>query len=299
MHLFFFLIFLLSLPSLFQQSEWFPLTSEKPGQELPDKPRNIDRLGYRDAFSYQTVWKGKKVCKRVNALAYWSGMGGPVAFSFSTLDSGCHWDMVPEDDSAEKWYLSESLSHEERQMKGFQLLAGSRNQEAESLLLSKVEARTCGPEGQGSREWFIDRMFSGTSSTIHAIFKECVPLLVAEIIERDSDSDNETMEALDVVMSYIDNKDAMDKIKKDIQKSQQAEEDNSNAVQQATLNANPSKNEAISWIEKLSDPNNDMDDTFKRELESTMQTHTMEWIIALTMDTLIKVMTPTGAKKKI
>ena len=97
-------------------------------------------------------------------------------------------------------------------MKGFELLVGAQTKSAESLLLSKMDPQTCGSAEQSSREWFIDQMFSGTSSTIYLIFKKCIPLLVAK-----ADGKNkEVMNAVHTVLLYIDNNTAMDKIKNQI-----------------------------------------------------------------------------------
>ena len=191
---------------------------------------------------------------------------------------------------------------EEKQMKGFNLLVGSRTKSAESLLLSKVDPRTCGSAGQGSREWFIDRMFSGTSSTIHSIFKKCIPLLVAEA----DGKDEEIMNALQTVLSYIDDDKSMDKIKEKIKhdkekKLQEERQIREKEEEERAINTSPTasyKKEAEEWIKKLSDPQNIVDDDFESKLE-TMSIATMEWIIALSTASSFKAMTPAGAKKKI
>ena len=105
---------------------------------------------------------------------------------------------------------------EEKQMKGYNLLVGLRTKSAKSLILSKVDPQTCRLAGQGSREWFIDQIFSGTLSTIHSIFKKCIPLLVAKA----DDKDKEIMNALQTVLLYIDNNKAMEKIKEKILQEQ-------------------------------------------------------------------------------
>lgn len=75
------------------------------------------------------------------------------------------------------------MSKREQQMKGFTLLAGERQEAAEDLLLSRVEPRTCGADGQGSREWFLERMFSGTSSTLFFLLESRIPLLFGDAEE--------------------------------------------------------------------------------------------------------------------
>ena len=76
-------------------------------------------------------------------------------------------------------------------MNGFDILVGSSLPEIETQLLSLVLPRTCGKEGQGSKEWFLDRMFSGTSYQIHALILAAGPLLLA-----DDDIDNNVKKAL-------------------------------------------------------------------------------------------------------
>ena len=90
------------------------MTFDKAGSELPEQPRNIDKLGYRDSFHYSTLWKGKEVQKRMSAIAYKSGTGNAVALSFSTIDSGFHWDMVPISDHHLKWYFLKDISRHEK-----------------------------------------------------------------------------------------------------------------------------------------------------------------------------------------
>ena len=69
-----------------------------------------------------------------------------------------------------KWYYSTTISELERKMKCFSVLLDANRQcsleTIGQLILSKVDARTC---GQGSAEWFLDRSFSLTSSTVDGI----------------------------------------------------------------------------------------------------------------------------------
>ena len=273
-----------------------------PDQSLPDHPRNIDALGYKDAFHYTTVWKGKKVQKNISALAYKSGTGNAVALSFSTVDTSSHWDLVPNDDSHHKWYFNTNLSDDERKMKGFKLIIGKKKEAAEQLLLSRVDPRTCGPEGQGSREWFVDRMFSGTSSTVHAVFKKCIPFLAEE-------EDDDTMSALKVVLSFTGKMDILEKIVADRQQQQEREQQQQNGNGNGNMiqgdggdnedQDNRDKEEAQEWILKLS-ASKDLDEQFKKSIEdATITSATVEWILALTADTSFKEMSVGAAKKKI
>ena len=267
---------------------------KSPDQSLPSNPRNIDKLGYKDAFHYTTVWKGKKVQKNISALAYKSGTGNAVALSLSTIDTGSHWDFVPNDDCHHKWYFSTNLTDEERQLKGFKLIIGESRRSPEILLLSKVDTRTCGPEGQGSREWFVDRMFSGTSSTIHHIFKKCIPLLA-------DDEDDDIVNSLKVVLSFTGEMKILEKIQEEREeeqrRQQQASEQNEETSQDNEEDRD--KEEATEWISKLS-ASKDFDNQFKQEVaDATITSRTVDWIVAITTDSPFKEWTVGAAKKKI
>ena len=80
-------------------------------------------------------------------------------------------------------------------MKGFDLLFGKSTEEIEELLLDLVVPRSCGSSGQGSKEWFLDRMFSGTSSQIHSLVEAAAPLMLAE-----EDLDDNLRNSLEAVL---------------------------------------------------------------------------------------------------
>ena len=160
------------------KSEWFPLTFNHPNNKpFPEAPWNIPKEGYRDAFHLQTRWKGKSNKeKTLNAIAYRSSTGTAVALSFSTTN---YWDMVTEKDKDLKWFVNHQLDPHERLMKGFDLLIGESCKPMELALLALVAPRSCGADGQGSKEWFLDRMFAGTSSQVHLLIEASAPLLMS------------------------------------------------------------------------------------------------------------------------
>ena len=135
----------------------------------------------------------------LNALAYRSGSGSKVvALSFSTVNSESHWDLVPAKDKDLKWFLDSSLPAHDRQMKGFGILVGCSTTSVEEKLLSLVLPRTCADAGQGSKEWFLDRMFSGTSSQINQLITAAAPLLAG-----DDELDDEAKTALKEIADFI------------------------------------------------------------------------------------------------
>ena len=91
-------------------------------------------------------------------------------------------------------------------MKAFPIFLGEHSDEAETLLLANVEPRTC---GQGSREWFLDRMFSGTSSTLHKVLEICIPFL----FEGDQADDAGLMQDVEMLLTFASHKALLKKIK--------------------------------------------------------------------------------------
>ena len=84
--------------------------------------------------------------------------------------------MIPTKNKDLRWYFNLEDTHQ-RKMKGFDTLAGTSSLNAELALLDVVLPRTCGEAGQGTKEWFLDRMFSGTSSQIHHLVVAAAPFL--------------------------------------------------------------------------------------------------------------------------
>ena len=82
-------------------------------------------------------------------------------------------------------------------MKGFDHIFGEKSSEQEEMILSQVEPRTAGSKGQGSREWFLDRAFSGTSSTMFKLI--CV---LAGDIKAKNDGDSNIQEHLQTVLDF-------------------------------------------------------------------------------------------------
>ena len=82
-------------------------------------------------------------------------------------------------------------------MKGFDVLIGQTCCPIESALLARVNPRSCGAAGQGSKEWFLDRMFSGTSSQVHLLIQAAAPLLVSDPAVHD-----ETKNAIRKIVEY-------------------------------------------------------------------------------------------------
>lgn len=283
------------------QSEWFPLTYGHANYDpFPAAPSNIPKEGYRDAFHLQTKWKGKFQQKKLNALAFRSGTGTSVALSFSTMSSELHWDLVPKKDKDLKWYLDTSLTDHQRFMKGFDVLVGETTNQIESSLLALVMPRSCGAAGQGSKEWFLDRMFSGTSSQIHSLLEAAAPLLLSS-----QDTDDEIKNALLDVAAYANQESVLSSPEPEpeppepdpVPEEEEEEEKNNDEEQQKS----EAQETAEHWIETLTNASiQNSDDEFLRELPSIDNT-TLSWMVFLLSkpDAAFKVTTKTSNLNKL
>ena len=121
-----------------------------------------------------------------------------IALSILMTNSGLHWDLVPKKDKNLKWYIDGNFPTQKRVMKGFLILVGKPNEEMEAVLLACVSPQTCGSEGQATKEWFLDQMFSGTSSQIHHLVKAAVPLLMSG-----NDLDNNQRDAVTAFLKFL------------------------------------------------------------------------------------------------
>lgn len=273
------------------QANWFPLTYHRPGSELPDNPKNIEMAGYKDCHHFSTVWRGEGVQKKLTALAYKSGTGKAVALTFSTMDDGAHWDMIPKKDSDYKWYFS-LLAGEARKMKGFSMLLGNSSQACELLLLSNIMPRTCGADGQGSREWFLDRMFSGTSSTIAKLLDSSLQLLVGD--RNLLAGDDELLESIRTLLLFGGNQNLLHQLEAAADCGE-GMASNSN-IEFATNN--DSKTEAEKWLKDLSDPSGSNDLSFVEQMPS-LSSETLCWLLALASGLEYKEIPNSQVQKKI
>ena len=261
---------------LLPQSEWFPLTyGHHKNAPFPQKPLDIKKEGYRDAFTYQTIWRGRKLEKKITGLAFRSGTGTSVALSISTVNHDLHWDFVPINDKEMRWYCDQNLSDNERQMKGFTELVGTSSKPIEETLLALVVPRSCGASGQGSKEWFLDRMFSATSSQIHFLIHAAAPLLIS--------NGDDVKESLRVIVEFTKHKGVN-------LADQPAEQENSTTDPNSNQNEEEKEEEkcekqqeAEDFIEKLTslDPQvSQSDNDFLADL-SSVSNETLSWMLHL------------------
>jgi hypothetical protein len=247
--------------------------AKHPDQKLPEKPRNILKQGYKDSFQYEVKWKGDNAEKTLSSVAYRSGTGTAVSLIMTSVDHQKHWDLIPKNNSDLKWYINKELTGHERAMKGFKLLLGEANRTAEELLLANVEPRTCGDAGQGSAEWFLDRMFSGTSSTISELIRAVAPLL--------HPSDDSAIYAdFLTVLTFCGDEDLLSS---EPVESAEVEEGKEGENLETAENDPSEKKEAASWVSTLVNPDVDMDQEFKAELDN-IDTNVLSWMQAILKD---------------
>ena len=263
-----------------RQCDWFPMTYDHPKfKPFPEQPMNITKDGYRDAHHLQVKWKSKLREKKLNAIAFRSGTGTSVALSLSTTGHDLHWDMVPDSNKDMKWYFDLTLSDHDRQMHGFSLLIGESTKEIDEKILSLVAPRSCGSAGQGSKEWFLDRMFSGTSSQIHLLILASAPPLMAA-----NDIDDRTKDEIRTIVKFLNREGILEPPAPaaaplpspttndgEEQKEEEKEEESEKCEEQK---------EAESIIDRLTKGNDDKDDDEKFLTELTsFENSSLSWVI--------------------
>jgi hypothetical protein len=178
------------------------------------------------------------------------------------------------------------LTEHERQKKAFQKLISKDDAETEEHLeemLESMEPRTC---SQGTADWFVDQLLSGTPSTIDALILSTAPLV-------DPDGDEELFDAFAEVLSYAGH-DPVEIIGSALpaesssssssgEKDDDAAADDSNEEEDKDLLSSEdkaAKKQAENWVNTLIDPNVDMDAEFVDELES-IDLEVLRWMVAI------------------
>ena len=302
--IFFVVLFLLALTMIYSffcfhhQSDWFPMTYDHPKfKPFPEQPMNIPKDGYRDARHLQVKWKSKSQEKKLNAIAFRSSTGTSVALSLSTTGHDLHWDMVPDSNKDMRWYFDRTLSDHDRQMHAFSLLVGKSTKAIDEKLLLHISPRSC---TQGSKEWFLDRMFSGTSSQIHLLVLASAPLLIM-----DGNIDDKTKDAIRTIVKFTKQEGILEPpvpatvtapspppTNAEEEKNEEEKEDEKCEEQQ----------EAESIIDRLTkgNDNKEDDENFFMELLS-IKNSSLSWIIHLLTQTEgdMKILPPSTCEKKI
>ena len=177
-------------------------------------------------------------------------------------------------------------------MKGFDRLIGESSREMEEQLLNLVLPRSCGEAGQGSKEWFLDRMFSGTSSQIYALVEAAAPLLLS-----DDDVGVEVKKCIRDVLKYA----RLDKILEDVSAATAADDAPGSQPPEEEEKEEKSEEQmqAEDLIENLTDETSTNDDDFKTNLP-TMENKILNWMVhLLSHANRFKENTKASNKKKI
>ena len=191
----------------------------------------------------------------------------------STINNEIHWDFVPKKDKDLKWYFCATTTDHDRRMKGFDRLCGESTTEIEEILLSLVTPRSCGAAGQGSKEWFLDRMFSGTSSQIYALIEAAAPLLLP-----DENLHDDLKDSLKEVLEYSHLQKILDEATAAATAAPPTEEEEEKNEEDETKNEQ--QQEAEEFISSLTDTSVADDDngTFLEDM-STVDNVVLSWMV--------------------
>jgi hypothetical protein len=168
-----------------KRMDWIPITyvkkggTKKKGKEedapFPMQPKKVSLVGYKDAYHMSLKWKGSSAAgRKVDLFAYRSGSGTAVSLIASSVYRRDHFDLAPVTEADQGWYHDKDLPLFHRQLKGLKLLVGKHDDKYAKDLFARIEPRTC---SQGTPEWFIDRQFAATSSTMCSIILSMAPLI--------------------------------------------------------------------------------------------------------------------------
>jgi hypothetical protein len=177
-----------------------------------------------------------------------------------------HFDMTPVAEIDQSWYHDKDLSKFDRQKKALTLLVGQHDDEYARDLFARVEPRTC---SQGTAEWFVDRQFSGTSSTMCSIILSVAPLI-------DETKEPELYEAFRTVLEYAGVQDMLlgSFAREEEQQAAAARlaRDTASSDSDVDEEATDPKSIAIKWIARLTDPLVHYDEDFKEQALKDLNT---------------------------
>ena len=154
----------------------------------------------------------------------------------------------------------------DRKMKGFFRIHGDKIYTEELMLLSNTEPRTCGSQGQGSREWFLDRGFSGTSSTMY----ELIGIFAKSVMENNNDdSSNNIMGDFQKILDFCGHQ------IEDVEETEDPGIDLAIATNPLTNTANPTVNHTVQTSEIPNLPTTNTNPSTNATNTTTQQTATV------------------------
>jgi len=174
----------------------------------------------------------------------------------------------------------------DKQAKAFKLLWSSathNNNACVVELLDKMEPRTC---DQNDAAWFLDRAFSGTSSTIGSLVRVVAPLVGPQ------DDDEATYTAFSIVLDYIGRPELLSAAYEDGDDASNDNADNDSnasgghAANTSSAEGNAAKIAAKSWIADLQHLSLDTDEQFAKEAglsdpkDQAMEDDVLRWMVA-------------------
>jgi hypothetical protein len=153
---------------------WFPYTYDAKGtkKQVPGKPLILDPKAYKNCSYKMLKWGKAPECRELFAFAYRNGTSSVVSLAMSTVHPSPTWDFNTYNPPDAKWYFDTTLTDRERLKKGFPFFCGQEDDDDIDHLAMNVKPRTV---GQCSADWFLDRKFSLTSSTVDKAARAAAP----------------------------------------------------------------------------------------------------------------------------
>ncbi len=279
-----------------KRQDWVPLTFDRQNTvetQFPKKPKDVPKIGFKDSFHMELKWKGGKqtAVRKVACLAYRSGTGTAVAIAISSRYRRIHWDLVPATSAGQRWYHDKSLSLEEKQKKAMVLLAGTDpDGKCADLILASMEPRTC---SQGTADWFLDRQYSATSSTIAEMVVAVAPLI---------SMDDDIYDSFQMVLEYAGFTDilgsALGTATAADEEAATTGNDGSDSEEQNAEEEDDDKTQAKEWVQTLTDEAVDRDAEFKAQVDDNdIEKGVLCWMVAILKEKDYKEMTANACMK--
>jgi hypothetical protein len=188
-----------------KRANWFPFTYDRK-EGGNDKPTVINPKGSKNSW-YKKLqlrklpnFSSADRARDITAVAYRNGSGNNVSLAMSSMHPAHWWDLNLSRQEDSVWYFDSTFTQSQRNEKAFELDQyrvddgyggyGENKSKDVSLITESVEPRTVCQLGQ---DWFLDRMFSLTSSTVDQAIRAAAPTI---------DQDDEIYESFKVVLEY-------------------------------------------------------------------------------------------------
>ena len=248
-----------------KRTDDIPFTYGKTRSSKNDSQIEISLKGYKNAF-HEVVDCGEN--RTILYTAYRSGTGSSVSILGSTIHRPQHWDFNLKFTRDYTWYFDTTMTRQERHKKAFPIVevidetTMEDDEEYRDKLMdvlitvtrnARVNPRTT---TQGNVEWFVDRMFRLTSSTVDKVIR---------VLAKHITSNHEMREAFEIVLEYAGllrllpkpvNLAAPAEEDDKVQEDNESESDN----EQLEGQTNDIETTAKVWLKRIYNDNNEQDE---------------------------------------